>query len=284
MAVEETRRRNEVSMARKRANAKAVNPAAANSGIGDGPLSPSSTGAMDSLLEKLRAAAPQARDQRDRRRRARLKDKHQVRVASGQSIPDLGDPNKISEGDDETEDTLLDPSSVNKVTDKSGDRMEPISEGEDIADRAASMLQGLRGDDGDASKTRPASRDGGSLRVRRRRESVADDERRNRRRRRVKETSAGESKQKEESISRPGTSDGVQSPTTDAIPEEVDDEEGDDGEDTILADETIGLHGDEEGVEHLVLNRSLSPRRPPRTVISPPSPEPGSSTERPGSP
>ena len=51
-----------------------------------------------------------------------------------------------------------------------------VSESEDIADRAANLLQGLRGDVG--------SEEGdGSLKVRRRRES-ADEERRNRRMRR----------------------------------------------------------------------------------------------------
>lgn len=188
MTMEETRRRNDASMARKRANAKAINPAAANSGIvaTDGPLSPSSTGAMDSLLEKLRAAAPQARDQRDRRRRARLKDRHQVRVASGQTIPDVGDLTKNGSEDEDTDKGLLSPTAATN-DEASGDRMEPISEGEDVAERAASLLQGLRRD-GTGESARPESRDG-SLRVRRRRES-ADDERKNRRRRRARESSS----------------------------------------------------------------------------------------------
>ncbi len=184
MALEETRRRNEASMARKRLNnTKAVNPAAANAGAsGDGAMSPASTGAMDSLLEKLRAAAPQARDQRDRRRRARLKDRHQVRVASGQHIPDMGDLAKGEAEDDEVEKKGPSPESRENgdPTTEGGEDLPAISEGEDVAERAASMLQGLRGD-GEAD-SKPGSRDG-SLRVRRRRES-ADDERRNRRRRR----------------------------------------------------------------------------------------------------
>jgi len=188
MTIEETRRRNDASMARKRANAKAINPAAANSGIAtsDSPLSPSSTGAMDSLLEKLRAAAPQARDQRDRRRRARLKDRHQVRVASGQTIPDIGDLAKNGSEDEGTNRSLLSPTAETNG-EASSDRMDPISEGEDVAERAASLLQGLRGD-GSGENSRPQSRDG-SLRVRRRRES-ADDERKNRRRRRARESSS----------------------------------------------------------------------------------------------
>ena len=182
MAMEETRRRNEASIARKRMNTKAINPAAANPAQADDVVSPSSTGAMDSLLEKLRAAAPQARDQRDRRRRARLKDRHQIRVASGQTILDISDVTKGGSEDEEVEKTVLSPGS-SKSSESAADRtteMATISEGEDIADRAASMLQGLRGDG--EGEPMPASRDG-SLRVRRRRES-ADDERRQRRRRR----------------------------------------------------------------------------------------------------
>lgn len=181
MAMEETRRRNEASMARKRLNnTKAANSAAANGSASvDGAASPASTGAMDSLLEKLRAAAPQARDQRDRRRRARLKDRHQIRVASGQAIPDLSELNNGEGEDDEAEKKGLSPGGGDSTTERV-EEMPAISEGEDVAERAASMLQGLRGD-GEAD-SKPASRDS-SLRVRRRRES-ADDERRNRRRRR----------------------------------------------------------------------------------------------------
>lgn len=185
MTMEDTRRRNEASMARKRLNnAKNANPAAVNAGAStDGTASSASTGAMDSLLEKLRAAAPQARDQRDRRRRARLKDRHQIRVASGQAVPDLGDLARgRGEGGDDAE-----KKGSNSESGDHGDaiaeraeEMPAISEGEDVAERAASLLQGLRGDGEGDSK--PSSRDS-SLRVRRRRES-ADDERRNRRRRR----------------------------------------------------------------------------------------------------
>ncbi|KKY23765.1 putative cytokinesis protein sepa [Diplodia seriata] len=145
---EETRRRNEESMRRKAAQAAPRSPTM------DGPLlSPASTGAMDTLLEKLRAAAPQARDQRDRRRRARLKDRHQVRVASGQKPPDMSE-----EGDEEggsVGNGLLSPNSI-ASGDNSGDtgadgekekKDGGNSEGEDIADRAAVMLQGLRGDE-----------------------------------------------------------------------------------------------------------------------------------------
>ena len=231
--MEETRKRNEASMARKRMNAKAVNPASTNSTSTDGASSPSSSGAMDTLLEKLRAAAPQARDQRDRRRRARLKDRHQVRVASGQTIPDMGDLTKGSE-DEELDRTIVSPESTTsgEGTEAKSSEMATISEGEDIADRAASMLQGLRGDgDGDLA----AGSQSGSVRVRRRRESAresADDERRARRRRRGANTSstAGEER------------DGTMSPTTEPAQDAIVEEPPGDG-------------------------------ATPTTVVSPPSPE-----------
>jgi len=270
MTIEESRRRNEASMARKRANPKAINPAAANAGIGsEGPLTPSSTGAMDSLLEKLRAAKPQARDQRDRRRRARLKDKHQVRVASGQTIPDMGDLTKTGSEDEDVDKGLLSPT-ITVNGEASGEKMEPISEGEDVAERAASLLQGLRSDGDVTESGRPASRDGsGSLRVRRRRES-ADVERQTRRRRRARESTAGD----EETLSPPLTS--GQDPVENPIPEETEAAEGEfnppggDSEDTKMEDVPQQKH------------ETATPP-PPQTRISPPSPEPGleGSSERP---
>ena len=268
--MEDTRRRNDASMARKRANAKAINPAAANSAAGpESPLSPSSTGAMDSLLEKLRAAAPQARDQRDRRRRARLKDRHQVRVASGQTIPDMGDLTKNgSEDDEDVEKKLLDPSSAAD----GAENLEPISEGEDIADRAATLLEGLRKDGGDNAENpisgRPASRDStGSLRVRRRRES-ADLERASRRRRRARDSTSTVAGDDDDAAitSPPSTSDGAPK-AADAIPEEPDDDDAGDEEDTLMAED-----GDESSLKSPPL---------PQTVVSPPSPEPGQRKEKP---
>ncbi|KAF2717956.1 FH2-domain-containing protein [Polychaeton citri CBS 116435] len=196
--LEEVWRRNEESMRRKqqlnsqRANAAAGGGGAAGSAalLADGaPSSPASTGAMDQLLDKLRAAAPQARDTRDRRRRARLKDRHQVRVASGQKIPETGENVEDSELGESGEGNgagstttsangLLSPAGTEdgySGATSPGD----TSEGEDIADRAASMLQGLRGDGEDANEG-----GSGSLRVRRRRESAHDERARRRERRR----------------------------------------------------------------------------------------------------
>ena len=180
IGLEESRRRTEASLARKRLN---VNLANAGGGA-DAPISPAASGAMDSLLEKLRAAAPQAKDQRDRRRRARLKERHQVRVASGQHEPDAdddgGDDTQQQSGDAEaqaSENGLLSPPLADEDAEEG--TKEAHSEGEDVADRAASMLQGLR-----------SNSDAGGERIRRRRES-ADEERRNRRARRRNGTTSG---------------------------------------------------------------------------------------------
>ena len=167
---------------------------------------------MDDLLTKLRAAAPQARDQRDRRRRARLKDRHQVRIASGQAMPDLS--SSANTAADASESGLLSPTgtSVGGAT-ESEDEPRPGSAGDSgtaaaaatiigadgaaatdraeggdqIADRAASMLQGLRADEGEPPAGGGAGGGEESLRVRRRRES-ADEERARRRNRRNRNT------------------------------------------------------------------------------------------------
>lgn len=239
IAMEETRRKNEASLARKRAaNTSALSNAANGPSGTDGAMSPSSTGAMDTLLEKLRAAAPQARDQRDRRRRARLKDRHEIRVASGQQMPDMAELTKGDSQNDEGDKGLLSPQSTTSgeaSSDKVGE-MATVSEGEDIADRAASMLQGLRGDV-DAGSTRAISKDG-SLRVRRRRESANEERqaRRNRRRTAASHTS--------------GDRDTTVSPAPDA-------------ETSTIPEEPLSPTQSED--------KHLAP--PPRTVISPPSPE-----------
>ena len=183
-------------MARKRA----ANPSASMQAP-DSPTSPGN-GAMDSLLEKLRAAGQPNRDQRDRRRRARLKEKHQMRIASGERMLDIGDLTKDAEGTGDTDSPdLLSPitalAPVPEVSEtkaerlsrsdraESTDRGAPAlaSEGEDVADRAAQLLQGLRNN---TSSDGPGA---GSIRVRRRREGN-EEERRARRRRRAGDDSA----------------------------------------------------------------------------------------------
>ena len=166
--LEETRKRNEASMKRKNAQLKVSSAGE----VGSGPSSPVSSGAMDSLLEKLRAAAPQTRDQRDRRRRARLQTKHQVRVASGQKIPDFDEIPEVEAG-------LMSPESVPSEGLTSPELPE---DQEDVAKRAQMILQGMRGTDG-AEEGDTDRRD--SVRRSRRRDN-AEEERKARRRRREK--------------------------------------------------------------------------------------------------
>lgn len=181
---EKQRRINEESMRRKNAQLK-VN---ANGRADAGPISPSSAGAMDSLLEKLRAAAPQTRDQRDRRRRARLKDRHEHRVASGQKIPDLNEIPELDAGPQSaksvdshaTDDTAATGSAAGNLLSPTS-LPSPKEDEDDVAQRAAMLLQGMReGDDGgdDADKRREARR------------RTAQDERSARRRRREKTSSS----------------------------------------------------------------------------------------------
>lgn len=144
---EENRRRNEASMKRKQQAQLKIS----GTGVEGAPPSPNSAGAMDSLLEKLRAAAPQTRDQRDRRRRARLKDKHQVRVASGQKIPDVDETPEAEVG-------VQAKNAQGSAVDSDGNHLSPglsspgmgesVPEGageDGLAQRAAMMLQDMRG-------------------------------------------------------------------------------------------------------------------------------------------
>ncbi len=193
--LEEMRRRNEASMKRKHAAQLKLASNSVASGISDscGLASPSSAGAMDSLLEKLRAAAPQTRDQRDRRRRARLKDRHQVRIASGQKIPDLNEIPEIEAGLQSSHGTggALDSPTTPGDGPSPGTMLSPVlgsprsgegDEEDDVAARAALLLQGMRGDDGEGGEMDEEKRE--SLRKARR--QTAEEERRARRRRRDK--------------------------------------------------------------------------------------------------
>ncbi|KAF2710757.1 FH2-domain-containing protein, partial [Pleomassaria siparia CBS 279.74] len=171
--LEETHRRNEESMRRKAGN-KPLNPLSpsALSSDSDAPKSPASTGAMDDLLQKLRAAKPEAKDQRDRRRRARLKDRHQVRVASGQKIPELG-VNMEEEGAEGAEGEgvgkgMLSPMSEAAESETSNTVTSPTDATPDVADRAAAMLEGLQtggglNKDGSLSASSAKSDEGGVL-------------------------------------------------------------------------------------------------------------------------
>lgn len=203
--LEETRRRTEQSMKRKNQQLKS----AVTLNEGSQAASPTSTGAMDSLLEKLRAAAPQTRDQRDRRRRARLKDRHQVRIASGQKIPEFDEIPEIEAG-------LLSAKSVESGSDGnllSPDLLSPTKEADgsedDVARRAAALLQGMRGDGQEDDAERRES-------LRKSRRQTADEERKMRRRRREmaqSTTSAGDAKD-EDMPDVPPTPNGEQMATT----------------------------------------------------------------------
>lgn len=191
---EQIRRRNEESMRRKNANLQVQSNGRAEAG----PVSPSSAGAMDSLLEKLRAAAPQTRDQRDRRRRARLKDRHQVRLASGQKIPDLNEIPEVEQG-------LLSAKSVDShATDETGGTgsaagenlfsptslSSPREEEDDVAQRAAMLLQGMREGEDEGDEDRREI-------MRQARRKTAQDERASRRRRREKAGTSAQPPSKE---------------------------------------------------------------------------------------
>jgi cytokinesis protein len=203
---------------------------------------------MDDLLAKLRAAKPEARDQRDRRRRARLKEKHAVRVASGQKMPDMVE---LVNPDGAEQDTgLLSPTSEGSETFSKAAAEEDAAV--DIANQAANLLQGLGGksdDEKDVSATPQAS---SSLRVRRRREN-AEDERARRRQRRQQARS-------EISV---GSTAGM----TEEGDEEKEDNKAEEGDDDL--DETASQASP----------RKL-PRPPPVTIVSPPSPEGGDKERR----
>lgn len=174
LALEAQRKRNEASIKRKNAQLQV------NSLLADGssaPPSPNSNGHMDALMERLRAAGPDTKDTRERRKRARLQNRHQVRVASGQKIPDAEEIPGV-------EASLRSPESVSTE----GVLSPTISSKEDdIAERAALLLQGMRGTGNEEEEAE--RRD--ALRRARRRDN-AEDERRSRRKRREKASGVSE--------------------------------------------------------------------------------------------
>ncbi len=126
------------------------------------------------------------------------------------------------------------------------------SETEDVADRAANMLQGLRGDgDGDDGAST-----GTGLRVRRRRES-ADDERKNRRRRRTAVGSSTSSGGGEQDSTNPS---GTTEPST--IVEETAGEE----KESRSESRSDSRNDDGRG------STQLDDHPTPTTIVSPPSP------------
>lgn len=204
---EEQRRRNEASMKRKHANQLKINAVAEAAGH-QSPASPASAGAMDSLLEKLRAAAPQARDQRDRRRRARLRDRHQVRVASGQKVPDASEENPDIENGLRSDGTSV--ADTNGEGPMSPSLLSPsvASEGgeDSLASRAEMLLRDMRGGDG-AEEGEGEARDSSIRRS-------AAEERRSRRRR-LKGGSVASTTSAAAAIAEGEDGEGMKSPTAD---------------------------------------------------------------------
>ncbi|KAF2156281.1 hypothetical protein K461DRAFT_252294 [Myriangium duriaei CBS 260.36] len=237
VGMEESKRRMEASMKRKQGPSTSTGETTP-----DTPTSPNpSTGAMDSLLEKLRAAAPSTRETRDRRRRARLNERHQKRVASGQKMPELPGVGDVSDVPIEDE-ALLSPEK-DKIPEES---VGASSEGEDVADRAASLLQGLRGD-GEGEDVGRSD----SLRIRRRRENADSERARRRERRRAVKSSVDE------------------------VPSSQDIEPDAEVEESVMASSPPLLKTPDLGHSDWGIDMTLP--SPPVTVIVPPSPT--SSTE-----
>jgi cytokinesis protein len=277
-AYEETRKRNEASMARKRA---LLGPGTGLSANGEGSAPPSpGTGAMDSLLEKLRAAAPQAKDQRDRRRRARLQNKAQVRIASGQKIPDWDEIPEV-------EASLS--ASAASGAETTGGETETVtpadaggSEVDDVAARAAALLQGMRSDaaasgnlDGATEEETSERRD--SQRRARRRDN-ADEERKARRRRREQ--------------ARSSTREDGQHMENGAIAEEAEAEQTVDESRLSAPYSAASAEDGDDGLESprkqslaeslgLVASPRPLPTPTPTTVVRPPTPDGEGSKDRP---
>ncbi|KAF8427296.1 hypothetical protein EV426DRAFT_529656 [Tirmania nivea] len=151
---------------------------------GKSPSSPIPTGAMDTLLQKLRDAGPTQRQQRDARKRARLKNNAKQRKASGEGISDVGT--------DVDTPALVSPTIVGSDT-PTGSNTSGVprkasrqrSPDDDPASRAQNMLQALKsggdvsvGDESDSvslaslgsfrTSRRPSTDEGQGRRARRR--------------------------------------------------------------------------------------------------------------------
>ncbi|CAI6333607.1 unnamed protein product [Periconia digitata] len=261
IALEEQHRRNEASIRNK----QRLNPLSPSALAGDaGPRSPVSTEAIDDLLKKLRDAKPEAKDKRETRRRALLKDRHRVRVASGQKMPELGiNVNEGETGGEGSSDAknILSPTSEGSESVDGSSVASPTSN-TDVADRAAAMLEGLQGG------VSAVPKDSSNLAMRRRRDN-AEAMRENTRRRRRQ---AGGSTVSNASTARSDDG-GLMSPST--IPEGLISGAG--------AGERRGsiLSGGGEGVDDADNNdggavtktTSGDGSTTPITIVSPPSPE-----------
>lgn len=248
VGMEDSRRRMDASMKRKQAAS-----ALTGESTPDMPLSPTpNTGAMDSLLEKLRAAAPSTRETRDRRRRARLNERHQRRVASGQNIPDLPG---MEDGDATNDNTSVPPSPEKEKIPE--EQSGANSEAEDVADRAATLLQGLRGD----GETEDVGRSD-SLRVRRRRENADSERARRRERRRAGNRESVDDTMLQQDAN--GEAEDDEHPTVNG-----DDEDGDGDDTVIVASSPPKLNTPKLGQDDWNLEPHLP--SPPVTIVVSPS-------------
>lgn len=131
------------------------------------PLSPAvaqDTGAMDALLNKLRAAGPTSRDKREARRRARLRQNGAVRAASITKEADTGgesdkqDEPPSSGGAAASPDTEQAPTSPD-IT------VTAVPDEDSLTKRTEEMLMRLRGDGAEGATPSPLGK--GSLRDKR---------------------------------------------------------------------------------------------------------------------
>lgn len=136
------------------------------------PLSPAavaqSTGAMDALLDKLRAAGPSSRDKRDARRRARLRQNGAVRAASITKQPEIdGADGENTESEtaapaaDAAPATLDDAEQPPMSPDITVTSADQPAEQDSLSKRTEEMLMRLRGDgaEGAAAASKGSMRD-----------------------------------------------------------------------------------------------------------------------------
>ncbi|KAF3920359.1 hypothetical protein ABW20_dc0101868 [Dactylellina cionopaga] len=164
------------------------------------PPSPTASGAMDSLLERLRAAAPEVKNKKEARRRARLRSTNGIRrMASNNSLLSVTDGDEASEGavtptGEKTDPTAAAAASLKAINEAKNVAPESVEAeaaaaptlDEDTGSKAAAMLRALRPDS--AAGTSDVDAEGEPARDKLRRGSAAETDRRSRRERRGKAT------------------------------------------------------------------------------------------------
>jgi len=124
------------------------------------PVAAQSTGAMDALLDKLRAAGPSSREKRDARRRARLRQNGAIRAASITKEADTGGDNSGNECGDDQQQERPSSSAAAVSSDAEQGPMSPDitvtaadqpTADDSLSKRTEEMLMRLRGDGGGES-------------------------------------------------------------------------------------------------------------------------------------